>query len=225
MHALFAQSELSDLVEKVENDERLGFDAGVRMMNSQDLLALGYMANVVRERKNGNNTYFMVNNPINHTNVCTDRLNATMIYGHVARPEDRIDHLIQLRALQDRKSEFLAFIPLPCDPKNTQFEGIMGVKNTTGFEDLKMFALSRILLDNFDHIKAFWMMLGPKLAQVSQAFGVDDLDGIVVEEAIVSSAEAETNLGMSKRALIHMIKTAGRDAVERDILYRVLRTH
>lgn len=224
MHALFAQSELSDLVEKVEKNERLGFDAGVRMMKSQDLLALGYMANVVRERKNGNNTYFMVNNPINHTNICTDRLNETMLYGCIETPEERTDHLIELRKLQDRKRAFLTFIPLPCDP-NTQFEGTMGVRDTTGFEDLKMLAISRIILDNFDHIKAFWMMLGPKLAQVSQAFGVDDLDGIVVEEGITNSAEAETSLPMSKRALIHIIEKAGRDAVERDILYRVLKTH
>lgn len=98
----------------------------------------------------------------------------------------------------------------------------MGVGTTTGFEDLKMLAISRILLDNFDHIKAFWMMLGHKLAQVSQAFGVDDLDGNVVEEQIIVGTEASQ--AISKRALIHMIQKAGRDAVERDTLYRVLKT-
>lgn len=224
MPSLFAQSELSDLVEKVEKGERLDFEAGVRMMNSQDILALGYMANLVRERKNGNKTYFMVNNPLNHTNFCTDRTNATMLYGDLETTEERIDHLILLRAIQDRIEGFLTFSPLPVDPENTQFEGTMGVGTTTGIEDLKVSAVSRILLDNFDHIKAFWMMLGHKLAQVSLAFGVDDLDGTVVEERIIYSAGVEASSVMSKRALIHLIQKAGRDAVERDSLYRVLKT-
>jgi aminodeoxyfutalosine synthase len=106
-----------------------------------------------------------------------------------------------------------------------QVEGIMGVGATTGFEDLKMLAISRILLDNIAHIKAFWVMLGHKLAQVSLAFGVDDLDGIVVEERMSCSVGFETNQAMSKRALIHLIQKAGRDAVERDALYRVLNTN
>ncbi|MDR3599739.1 MAG: FO synthase [Desulfosporosinus sp.] len=225
MLSLFAQSELSDLIEKVEKDERLDFAAGVRMMNSQDILALGYMANLVRERKNGNKTYFMVNHSLDFTNVSTDRTSATMLYGDIETTEERIDHLILLRAFQDRIGVFLTFSPLSIDPETVQVEGTMGVGTTTGFEDLKMVAISRILLDNFAHIKAYWMMLGPKLAQVSLAFGVDDLDGTVVEERIIHSAEAEKNQAMSKRALIHMIQKSGRDAVERDTLYRVLKTY
>ena len=224
MPSLFAQSELNDLVDKVERGQRLDFNAGVRMMVSKDILALGYMANLVRERKNGNNTYFIVNHPMNHVNLCTDRTNETMLYGDIETTEERIDHLILLRAFQDRIGGFLTFFPLPVDPEDTQLEGTMGVGNTTGFEDLKMLAISRILLDNFDHIKTSWTMLGQKLAQVSLAFGVDDLDGTVVEERIIYSAEAETSQVMSKRALIHMIQKAGRDAVERDTLYRVLKT-
>ncbi|MDQ7096897.1 aminofutalosine synthase MqnE [Desulfosporosinus sp. PR] len=367
MTSLFAQSELYDLIKKVEKSERLNFEDGVRLMNSRDILALGYMANLQREQKNGNNTYFVVNRHINHTNVCTNlchfcaygvkkedpraftltleeiekaaheaarervseihivgglnpdlpfdyylemlrrvksilpqaciqaftavevdyftqitelslrevlqklmeagldslpgggaevfsprvrakicekkvsgqrwleiqetahrlgmRTNATMLYGHVETTEERIDHLLQLRDLQDRTGGFLTFIPLPFYPKNTQLEGQMGVDSTTGFEDLKMLAVARIFLDNFDHIKSFWIMLGPKLAQVSLAFGVDDLDGTVVEERIIHSAGAETSQVMSKRALIHMIQKAGRDAVERDTLYRVLKAN
>ncbi|SPF55552.1 FO synthase subunit 2 [Candidatus Desulfosporosinus infrequens] len=216
MLSLFAQSELSDLIEKVEKGERLDYEAGVRMMDSQDILALGYMANLVRERKNGNKTYFMVNNPLDHTNFSTDRTNATMLYGDIETTEERIDHLILLRAIQDRIEGFLTFSPLPADSEKTQVEGTMGVGSTTGMEDLKVLAVSRILLDNIDHIKAFWMMLGHKLAQVSLAFGVDDLDGTVVEGTGTSDA-------ISKRALIHMIQKAGRDAVERDTLYRVLK--
>ena len=367
LSSLFAQSELYDLIQKVEAAERLSFEDGVRLMSSRDILALGYMANLIRERKNGNNTYFIVNRHINHTNVCTNlcnfcaygvkkespeaftlslaeienialeaakeeiseihivgglnpelpfdyylemlrrvrkivpkaciqaftavevdyftqitglsvkevmqelmkagldslpgggaevfsprvrakicekkvsgqrwleiqetahnlgmRTNATMLYGHIETIEERVDHLIQLRELQDRTQGFLTFIPLPFYPKNTKLEGQMGVDSTTGFEDLKMLSVSRILLDNFDHIKSFWMMLGPKLAQVSLAFGVDDLDGTVVEERIIHSAGAETGQVMSKSALIRMIQKAGRDAVERDTLYRVLKTN
>jgi len=225
MLALFAQSELKDLVEKVEKGERLDFEAGVRMMNSQDILALGYMANLVRERKNGNKTYFMVNGTMNPLNVCADGPNTTMFYGDTETTEERIDFLILLRAMQDRSVGFQSFSPLPDDPENTHFEGTMGVGTTTGIEDLKVLAISRILLDNFDHIKAYWLMLGPKLAQVSLAFGVDDLDGTVVEERIFHSAEAEKDQPMSKQALIQMIQKAGRDAVERDALYRVIRTY
>ncbi|WP_088189460.1 aminofutalosine synthase MqnE [Desulfosporosinus sp. FKA] len=367
MTSLFKQSELYDLIQKVEEGKRLDFEDGVRLMKSRDILALGYMANLIREQKNGNKTYFIVNRHINHTNVCTNlchfcaygvkkedpqaftlslediekaaleatqegvseihilgglnpdlpfeyylemlqrvkrilpqaciqaftavevdyftqitgfsvkevlrklmaagldslpgggaevfaprvrakicekkvsgqrwleiqetahslgmRTNATMLYGHVETAEERIDHLLQLRDLQDRTHGFLTFIPMPFYPKNTKLEGQLGVESTTGFEDLKMLAVSRILLDNFDHIKSFWIMLGPKLAQVSLAFGVDDLDGTVVEERIIHSAGAQTSQVMSKRALITMIQKAGRDAVERDTLYRVLKTN
>ena len=225
MHALFAQSELSDLIDKVEKGERLDFEAGVRMMASQDILALGYMANLVRERKNGNNTYFIVRDPLDFKKVFAEHTNATMFYGKIERVEERIDYLLKLRVLQDRIRGFLTFIPLPFDPKNTPYEETMGVGNTTGFEDLKMLAISRIILDNFDHVKAFWMMLGPKLAQVSLTFGVDDLDGTVVEEQMVNSVGAERGQVMSKKALIHLIQKARRDAVERDTLYRVLKTN
>lgn len=367
MRSLFAHSDLSDLIEKVGNGERLDFEEGVRLMQSRDILALGYMANLVRERKNGDTTYFLVNRHINHTNICVNlckfcaygvkkedpeaftlsleeieavtrkaaggniseihivgglnpelpfgyylemlrrvkgilpeaclqaftaveidyfaqitgltvnevlrelmqagldslpgggaevfsprvrakicekkisgerwleiqeeahklgmRTNATMLYGHVENIEERIEHLLQLRALQDKTGGFLAFIPLPFYPKNTQLEGNMGVTSTTGFEDLKMLSVARILLDNFDHIKSFWIMLGPKLAQVSLNFGVDDLDGTVVEERIIHAAGAETGQVMTKKALINLIQKAGRHPVERDTLYRVRKSY
>lgn len=214
MPSLFAQSELFDLIEKVEKGERLDRDAGVRLINSQDILALGYMANIVRERKNANQTYFIVNRHFNYTNVHA----ATMFYGNMKSMEERIDHLLQLRARQDQTGEFLSFIPLFSPPKDTLVEGTMGVGTTTGIEDLKMLAISRILLDNFDHIKAFWIMLGLKLTQVSLAFGVDYLEGNVVEERISHSEVVETSQVLTKRAMIHMIQKAGRDAVERDWL-------
>lgn len=220
MSSLFASSELFDLIEKVETGERLGRNAGVRMMNSQDILALGYMANIVRERRNGNQTYFMVNRQCNYAN---DH-DATMLYGDLKSMEGRIDHLLQLRALQDQTSEFLAFIPLSDNPRSTLFDETAGVETTTGIEDLKMLAISRILLDNFDHIKASLIILGPKLTQVSLAFGVDDLEGKVVDTRISHLGGEEISPVMTKRAMIHMIQKAGRDALERDTLYRILST-
>jgi len=194
--SLFASSELFDLIERVEKGDRLNHDEGVRMMNSHDILALGTMANIVRERKNGNLTYFSVNQPITDTNVHE----ATMLYGDKESTEDRIVSLLQLRALQDETGQFLSFIPLPYHSKELKLEGSMGNGTTTGLEDLKVLAISRILLDNFDHIKTYWIMLGLKLAQVSLAFGIDELEGD----------------GVTKKAMINVIKKAGRDAMERD---------
>jgi len=215
--SLFASSELFDLIEKVEKGERLDYDAGVRMMKSQDILALGYMANIVREQKNGNQTYFIVNQQFDYTNIHA----ATMSYGNMESPEERIDHLLRLRTQQDQTREFLSFIPLSYYPKETKLEGTMGVGTTTGLEDLKMLAISRILLDNFEHIKAYWIMLGLKLTQVSLAFGVDDLEGNVVEDRISHTGETEISQVITKRVMIHMIQKAGRDASERDTLYHV----
>jgi len=227
MPSLFAQSEIGDLIDKVEKGQRLNFDAGLRMMNSQEILALGYMANLVRERKNGSHTYFIVNRPIDYSDVFASfeevekRATATMVYGDHESKEERIDRLIQFRTNQDQTREFLSFSPLPYYSKNVKLEGTMGVGTTTGFEDLKMLAISRILLDNFDHIKAFWALLGPKLAQASLAFGVDDLDGTVVDEQNSSISGAKPIHSMNRRALSHLIQKAGREAVERDTLYRV----
>lgn len=231
MPSLFAQSELADLIDKVEKGQRLDLDAGMRLMKSQEILALGYMANIVRERKNGNQTYFLVNRPVDYANIIASleedekRAAAFMTYGNQATEETLINSLLQLRELQDQKEEFLAFSPIP-DYLNTEnLAGNMGVGSTTGYEDLKILAVSRILLDNFSHIKTFWRLLGPKLAQVSLAFGVDDLDGTVMEERGAPVLGPESSQIMSKRALIHLIQKAGRDAVERDILYRVLKNN
>jgi len=227
MPSLFAQSELRDLIDKVEKSQRLDVDEGLRLINSQEILPLGYMANLVRERKNGNQTYFIVNRPIDYADISASfeeikkHSIATMVYGNQDSLEERITRLVQLRTTQDQSKEFLTFSPIPFLSKNAKLEGTMGVVNTTGYEDLKMLAISRILLDNFAHIKAFWMMLGPKLAQVSLSFGVDDLDGTIVEERSSYMSGAESNQIMSKRALIHLIQKAGRDAVERDTLYRI----
>ncbi|MDR3561557.1 MAG: aminofutalosine synthase MqnE [Negativicutes bacterium] len=144
------------------------------------------------------------------------RTNATILYGHVETPEERIDHLLTLRALQDETGGFQAFIPLPFHPDNT---GMAHIKRTTAWDDLKMLAVSRLMLDNFDHVKGFWIMLTVSVAQLSLAFGVDDLDGTVVEEKIVHSAGAKTALGISKSDIITLIRETGHTPVERDTLY------
>ena len=358
----FSDPFLKNVIEnKVINQERLSFDDGVSLFNSHDLLGLGYLANIVRERKNGQLTYFINNRHINHTNICKNlcrfcafskskgeenayamsieeilqaaesysdgtvsefhivgglhpefsfsyyldmlgelkgkfpkvhiqaftaveiahladiagltvrqalielreagldslpgggaeiinpdvrekicpekisgekwleimktahglgiKSNATMLYGHVESTEDRVNHLIQLRDLQDNTGGFLAFIPLAFHPKNT---GLDNVDFTTGQLDLKVLAVSRLMLDNFPHIKAFWIMIGPKIAQLSLSFGVDDIDGTVVEEKITHAAGANTEEYIEKNRLISLIQEAGREPVERDTLYNAV---
>ncbi|WP_027717759.1 aminofutalosine synthase MqnE [Desulfovirgula thermocuniculi] len=363
MKEFYVSSELKDIAAKVYAGERLGFADGVRLFQSRDLLTIGHLADLVRQRKNGNRAYFIVNRHINHTNICINRCplcafgrdaqdpgaytlsldeieakalecrgkgvteihivgglnsslgldyflemlrrvrralpgvviqaftavevdylartsglsveetlrllmeagldslpgggaeifaprvrqvicprkisgerwleihetahrlgmrtNATMLYGHIETYEERVDHLLRLRDLQDRTGGFMAFIPLAFHPKNTALEA-MGITGPTGYEDLKVLAVARLLLDNFDHIKAFWIMIGPKLAQIALSFGVDDLDGTVVEEKIAHDAGAETEQYMPREKLVKMIREAGRIPVERDTLYNVI---
>lgn len=360
MNNIFNKHDLEDIKIKVLNQERLSEQDGLRLLHSKDLLYVGALANVIRERKNENKAFFVVNRHINHTNICVTRCklcafgvdkdspnayimsldeieqkakevankgvtelhivgglhpdlpydyylemlkrvhnaiphvhikaftaveieylsqisgksikavflelrdaglgslpgggaeifservrklicekkisgekwlevheaahsigmktNATMLYGHVEKYEEIIDHLIRLRDLQDKTGGFQTFIPLSFHPKSTGLEDIQ-LKTTTGFEDLKMLAVSRLMLDNFEHIKAYWIMIGPKLAQVSLAFGVDDIDGTVIEEKITHAAGAETGQALTRTQLINMIKAAGRTPIERDTLY------
>ncbi|MGQ9687572.1 MAG: aminofutalosine synthase MqnE [Desulfobaccales bacterium] len=147
------------------------------------------------------------------------RTNATMLYGHLETPEERVDHLLKLREAQDDSGGFLTFIPLAFHPKNTELPDLL---ETTGFDDLKNLAVARLLLDNFPHIKAFWIMIGPKLAQLSLAFGADDIDGTVIEERITHMAGAQTPVGLTRDQLLHLIREAGCEPVERDTLYNVI---
>jgi aminodeoxyfutalosine synthase len=144
------------------------------------------------------------------------RTNATMLYGHVEKYEHRVDHMIKLRNLQDKTGGFQAFIPLAFHPMNTK---IKGAKYTSGIDDLKTVAISRLFLDNFQHIKAYWIMLGEKIAQLALMFGADDLDGTIVEEKITHSAGARSGEAMTKSELINLIKKAGKVPVERDSFY------
>jgi aminodeoxyfutalosine synthase len=148
--------------------------------------------------------------------------NCTMLYGHIETAEERVDHLIRLREQQDKTGGFLAFIPLAFHAANTELADLPA---TTGFDDLKTLAIARLMLDNIPHVKAFWIMLGLKVAQISTAFGVDDLDGTVVEEKITHMAGATTPEALSKDDLVGMIEETGHLAMERDTLYRIVRAY
>ncbi|MBA7696581.1 Aminodeoxyfutalosine synthase [subsurface metagenome] len=144
------------------------------------------------------------------------RTNATMLYGHIETIPERIEHLLALREAQDETGGFLCYIPLAFHPKNTKLEHL---SSTGGVDDLKNIAVSRLLLDNFSHIKAYWVMLGPKVAQIALSFGADDLDGTVLEEKITHMAGADTSQAMTRSEIEHLIQQAGRKPVERDTLH------
>jgi aminodeoxyfutalosine synthase len=143
--------------------------------------------------------------------------NATMLYGHIENDEDRVDHLLKLRAVQDKTGGFQTFIPLAFHPSNTPLSHL---STTTGFMDIKSIAVGRLVLDNFPHIKAYWQMMTPKIAQIALRFGADDLDGTVIEEKIYHDAGATTPQGLRRQELVRLITEAGREAIERDTMYR-----
>ncbi len=364
MNEFIVQAGLGDILEKVESNTRLSRQDGIQLYNCDNILAVGYLANIVRNRINGDNTYFIYNQHINYSNICTNlckfcafgkkkdsdlayemsveevknkvrlrleepiteihmvggihpdlpfeyyiqilkgikeirpdvhiqaftcveiahladiagitiektleilmdaglgsipgggaevfsprirkltcekklsgndwleiaksahriglHTNATMLYGHIETLEERVDHLDALRVTQDDTKGFLAFIPLAFHPKNTEMADIA---STTGVEDLKNIAVARLMLDNFPHIKAYWVMVGPKLAQIALSFGADDMDGTVKEEVITHMAGAETDQAIGSKTLVRLIKEAGRKPIERDTLYNTIQVH
>ncbi len=364
MDVMIKQAGLGDILDKIRANERLSKEDGIRLYENPDLLAVGYLANIVREKKNGDNAYFIYNQHINYSNICTNlckfcafgkdkesdlayemsvdevvqkvkdridepiteihmvgglhpdlpysyyiealqgiksvrpdvhiqaftcveiahlaevsnqpveatlkdlmdaglgsipgggaevfsprirertcekklsgqgwldvaktahslglRSNATMLYGHIETLAERIDHLDALRRIQDETGGFLTFIPLAFHPKNTEMSDL---SRTSGVEDLKNIAVARCFLDNFPHIKAYWVMIGPKLAQVALSFGADDMDGTVKEERITKMAGGESEQAMSDKELIRLIREAGRIPIERGTLYDVIKEY
>jgi len=146
--------------------------------------------------------------------------NATMLYGHLESDDDKIQHLEMIRNLQEKTGGFLAFIPLSFHIDNTD---ITDRFPATGVEDLKTTAVSRIVLDNVPHIKAYWVMLGEKTAQIALKFGADDLDGTIIKENITHAAGAESKEGLTEAELINMIKSAGLTPVERNAFYKEMK--
>ncbi len=145
------------------------------------------------------------------------KTNATMLYGHIETVRERLEHMAALRELQDRTGGFVCFIPLTFQPANTELSHL---PPTTGVDDLKTIAVSRLMLDNIAHIKAYWVMLSVKLAQAALYYGADDFDGTVVEEKIGHMAGAESQQGMTRREIERIIRDAGFEPVERDSLFR-----
>ncbi len=153
------------------------------------------------------------------------RSNCTMLYGHVESIADRIEHLAMLRDLQDDTGGFLAFIPLAYHPDDNALGEQLGRQGTatTGFDDLRTLAVGRLFLDNFQHVKSHWIMVTPALTQLALHFGVNDIEGTVVREKIYHAVGARTPQGMTLEALLGLIRGAGKQPVERDALYQVVR--
>lgn len=147
------------------------------------------------------------------------RTNITMLYGHIETAEDRVDHMLRTRALQDETRGLQAFIPLAFHPDNNQMRKLPA---PSGVETLRVLAVSRLMLDNVPHIKGFWIATGVDMAQLSLWFGVSDLDGTVQEERIYHMAGSDTPEAMSTIAIRRLIRAAGREPVERDTLYNVV---
>src|SRR6186713_1998268 len=148
------------------------------------------------------------------------KTNATMLYGHIESVEDRVDHLVRLRELQDETGGFVTYIPLAFQPWEAP---AMSCPETTGFEDLKAIAVGRLMLDNFPHVKSYWIMIGPRLAQVGLSFGADDIDGTVTEEKIAHDAGAPTAQSMTVHELVRLVREAVRRPIERDTVFNVVK--
>jgi len=150
------------------------------------------------------------------------KTNATMLYGHIEDEEDILEHLLKIKKLQDKTHGFIAFVPLLFHKENTFLSHRMP---STGVEDLRVIALSRIVLENVPHIKAYWVMLGEKTAQVALNFGADDLDGTIVKEKISHFAGAKSKEGLTLEELIYLIKSANFNPVERDAFYNEIKRY
>ncbi|MBK8249278.1 MAG: CofH family radical SAM protein [Gemmatimonadetes bacterium] len=176
----------------------------------------------IADRKLGGADYIGVHRAAHELGI---RSNCTMLYGHVETMEDRVAHLTMLRDLQDETGGYLAFIPLAYHPddnelgKRLQRQG----RGTTGFDDLRVLAVGRLFLDNFQHIKSHWIMVTPFLSQVALAFGVNDLEGTVVREKIYHAVGATTPQGLPLAEILKLIRGAQRVPAERDAFYQVIR--
>jgi len=164
-------------------------------------------------KKIGHDRWLEIVKIVHRTGIKT---NATMLYGHIETIEERVEHLMSLRKIQDETNGFSAFIPLAFHSQNTELETL---PPTTAMDDLKNVAAARLMLDNFDHIKAYWVMIGESLAQVALNFGADDLDGTIMEERITHTAGAKSAKGLTRHQMEDMIRSAGFEPVQRDSFY------
>ena len=147
--------------------------------------------------------------------------NATLLYGHIETIEERVDHMLKLRALQDETNGFMSFIPLAYQPGKTQ----VITRQVSAIDDSKTIAISRLLLDNFPHIKAYWVTMGEESASVALHFGADDIDGTIGEERIMHAADAASPVSLTRGRLVELIRESGCTPVERDALYRTIQIY
>jgi len=148
--------------------------------------------------------------------------NATMLYGHIETVEEKVKHLLHIRELQDETKGFMCFVPLAFDPANTE---LAHIPITTGQQNLREIAIARLLLDNFPHIKAFWIMITPQIAQLALWYGADDIDGTIGEERIMHAADAASPVSLTRERLVELIKESGCVPVERDALYHTVQIY
>lgn len=170
------------------------------------------------KRKIGEERWFEVHRIAHRMGIPS---NATLLYGHIETYQERVDHMLKLREQQDEAPGFLSFIPLAFQPGHT---GIVD-RQVSPIEDLRTVACARLLLDNFPHIKSYWIMLGEETASVALNFGANDLDGTIGEERIAHAALAKSPIGLARDRLVDMITEAGKVPVERDALYEVIRVY
>ncbi|HYF94238.1 MAG TPA: aminofutalosine synthase MqnE [Symbiobacteriaceae bacterium] len=175
--------------------------------------------NVLCRGKMSGERYLQIHRIAHHLGV---RTTCTMLYGHIEKPHHVVDHMLKLRELQDETGGESAFIPLAFHPTNTEMADLPG---PTGFYDLKIVAVARLLLDNIKAVKSYWVMISPRIAQISLQFGANDIDGTVREEKIYHFAGATTPMLQEQTDLLRMIRQAGRIPAERDTLYNVLRVY
>ncbi len=190
-------------------------DAGLEMMPGGGAEVLNSrIHDALFPKKIGHERWLEIVRAVHQSGIKT---NATMLYGHIETIEERVDHLMTLRCLQDETQGFSAFIPLAFHSENTELSHLPA---TTAVDDLKNVAAARLMLDNFDHIKAYWVMIGEPLSQVALNWGADDLDGTIIEERITHTAGAKSAKGLTREQMIQMILKAGFEPVERDAFYR-----
>ncbi|MBX3139272.1 MAG: aminofutalosine synthase MqnE [Trueperaceae bacterium] len=151
--------------------------------------------------------------------------NATMLYGHIETLAERLDHMLRLRELQDETGGFLSFIPLAFQPDNNRLAAELGTRHTAGIDDLRNLAVARLMLDNFPHVKGYWIMITPELTQVALSAGISDIDGTIKDEKIAHASGAVTEKGMTEDELVRLVRTAGRVPVRRDALYNELHVY
>ena len=170
------------------------------------------------KRKIGEERWFEVHRIAHRMGIPS---NATLLYGHIETYQERVDHMLKLREQQEEAPGFLSFIPLAFQPGHT---GIVD-RQVSAIEDLRTVACARLLLDNFPHIKSYWIMLGEETASIALNFGANDLDGTIGEERIAHAALAKSPVGLARDRLVDMITEAGKVPVERDALYEVIRVY